>query len=372
MVSVTVSNESAEDILIPDTVFCLETAGSNGTCDLVPGGTDWGVNWFGATPVGRKGKFTLGGHESRTFYGDLMAFHDKRLMMPGQYALRVRHVFLDIRSNTFLYTVDEPRGENRAFWLTMVQTPPADTTFLVPYFTDYRLEPALAAHASSDYTKIAAYYALSWKPTPDIVTQLRRVQAYATPGLPEAFDTRLHLDIATAYQMLAMELARRGSLDQGVQQAKQGMAVLDQLAQGSEYARAAAKAVVSDGPWTRSELEHYAAILNGTAHARVVPVKPLATCVVLNTNATFTAWFGYQNDNNGILQVPRGSRNSFSPAPADRGQPINFTFGRHAKLFSVTAPVGTSLRWTLDGKTAEAQTDSDRCGSNDDQEKGQH
>jgi hypothetical protein len=328
------------------------------------------VNWFDRNSD--RGKFTLGGHESRTFYGDLMAFHDPPFMVPGRYTLRVRLISLDIPSDAFSYTVDEPKGENRAFWLTMVQTPRAPATFTVPYFFDYRLEPALAAHPSSDYTKIAAYYALSAKPTPGHAAQLHRLQAFLTPGVPEAFGTRLQFDIVTVYQDLAMELARRGSLDQGVQQAKQGMAVLDQLAQGSEYARAAAKAVVRDGPWTRSELEHYAAILNGTAHARVVPVKPLATCVVLNTNATFTAWFGYQNDNNGILQVPRGSRNSFAPAPADRGQPINFTFGRHAKLFSVTAPVGTSLRWTLDGKTAEAQTDSDRCGSNDDQEKGQH
>jgi hypothetical protein len=330
------------------------------------------LNWFERRSAG---KFTLGGHESRTFYGDLMAFHDKRLMMPGQYALRVRHVFLDIPSNTFLYTVDEPRGENRAFWLTMVQTPPAPATFLVPYFGDYRLRPALAAHPSSDYAKIAAYYRIfeAQAPTPDLATQLRRLQAYATPGLPEAFDVRLHLDIATAYQSLAIELARRVSLDQGVLQAEQGMAVLDQLAEGSEYARAAAKALEANGPWTRSELEHYTAVTNGTAHERLVPIKPLATCVVLNTNATFTAWFGYQNDNNGILQVPRGPRNSFSPAPADRGQPINFTLGRRAKVFSVTVPVGTSLRWTLDGKTVEAQADSDRCGSNDDhQEEGQH
>jgi hypothetical protein len=35
VVSVTVSNESSEDIFIPGTVFCLETAGSNSRFDLV-------------------------------------------------------------------------------------------------------------------------------------------------------------------------------------------------------------------------------------------------------------------------------------------------------------------------------------------------
>jgi hypothetical protein len=93
------------------------------------------LNWFDRNSA--EGKFTLGGHESRTFCGDLMAFHDKRLMMPGQYPLRVRLVSLDIPSDTFFYTVDEPKGENRAIWLTMVQTPQDLATFLVPYFGDY-------------------------------------------------------------------------------------------------------------------------------------------------------------------------------------------------------------------------------------------
>jgi len=51
-----------------------------------------------------------------------------------------------------------------------------------------------------------------------------------------------------------------------------------------------------------------------------LPVQPTVKCVDAN-GATFTAVFGYTNPNSTAVTVAVGSGNSFSPDPANRGQP---------------------------------------------------
>jgi hypothetical protein len=70
-----------------------------------------------------------------------------------------------------------------------------------------------------------------------------------------------------------------------------------------------------------------------------------------NRDGTFNLYFGYQNRNwSEELDIPVGPDNSFSPGPADRGQPTHFLVNRQKLVFAVVVPkdFGTqTLVWTL-------------------------
>ena len=70
---------------------------------------------------------------------------------------------------------------------------------------------------------------------------------------------------------------------------------------------------------------------------------------VRNKNGTLTLSFGYYNMNNVDVTVPPGDANLFSPAPADRNQPITFLKGRHRFACSmvVDGTFNGSLQWTV-------------------------
>jgi uncharacterized repeat protein (TIGR01451 family) len=82
-------------------------------------------------------------------------------------------------------------------------------------------------------------------------------------------------------------------------------------------------------------------------------VKPFVNCVD-NTGDTFSATFTYTSAESATVTIPAGSAgNSFSPAPANRGQPSTFAPG--SDEFTVMGiPNGTSLAWTLTTETATA------------------
>ena len=70
-----------------------------------------------------------------------------------------------------------------------------------------------------------------------------------------------------------------------------------------------------------------------------------------NPDGTYTMWFGYMNRNyEEEPHVQVGEANSFSPGPADRGQPTHFYTRRQLFTFSVVVPADwgdQSLVWTL-------------------------
>jgi len=70
---------------------------------------------------------------------------------------------------------------------------------------------------------------------------------------------------------------------------------------------------------------------------------------VRNKNGTLTLSFGYYNMNSVDVTVPPGDANLFSPAPADRNQPITFLKGRHRFVCSmvVDGAFNGSLQWTV-------------------------
>ena len=94
-------------------------------------------------------------------------------------------------------------------------------------------------------------------------------------------------------------------------------------------------------------------------------VRPVLECVVKNNNGTYTAKFGYSNDNTVPVTISMGSNNKFTPNPQNRGQTTVFQPGRIRNAFSVIFN-GNNLVWYLkgpdgQGRTATASRNSARC-----------
>jgi RHS repeat-associated protein len=94
-------------------------------------------------------------------------------------------------------------------------------------------------------------------------------------------------------------------------------------------------------------------------------VKPVLECVLNNGGASYTARFGYENDNTVSETIPVSDSNKFSPTPTNRGQTTVFQVGRQYYVFNVNFN-GSSLVWTLKGpdntaRTATASSSSTAC-----------
>jgi uncharacterized repeat protein (TIGR01451 family) len=85
----------------------------------------------------------------------------------------------------------------------------------------------------------------------------------------------------------------------------------------------------------------------GESPGAVSPIGVFVTCVV-NHGSTYDAVFGYESDNVVAETVPIGPANTFSPLPADRGQPTTFLPSRVEEAVNVTGiPSSAPLTWTL-------------------------
>lgn len=92
-------------------------------------------------------------------------------------------------------------------------------------------------------------------------------------------------------------------------------------------------------------------------------VQPITECVSDNGDGTFTAYFGYLNQNASAVNVPVGPENRFNPAPQDRGQPTTFQPGRVVAAFSVVANNNNTLTWTLQGSVTSAGSADPPCAT---------
>jgi uncharacterized repeat protein (TIGR01451 family) len=77
-----------------------------------------------------------------------------------------------------------------------------------------------------------------------------------------------------------------------------------------------------------------------------LPVQPTVKCVD-NNGGTFTAVFGYSNPNTTPVTVAVGSGNSFTPDPANRGQPTTFNPGTVESAVTTSGDTGSSIVWSL-------------------------
>jgi hypothetical protein len=80
---------------------------------------------------------------------------------------------------------------------------------------------------------------------------------------------------------------------------------------------------------------------------------------VKNPDGTLTLIWGYYSHNPKTVTIPAGPANSFSPAPADRNQPIRFAPGRHrfACAMVVEPNAAERVQWTVSwGGTTSTST----------------
>ncbi len=77
------------------------------------------------------------------------------------------------------------------------------------------------------------------------------------------------------------------------------------------------------------------------------PIRVFVSCVT-NGAASYSARFGYENDNTADVAIAIGPANGFTPAPEARGQPTTFQPGTVQEAFTVAGiPNGVSLTWTV-------------------------
>lgn len=76
-------------------------------------------------------------------------------------------------------------------------------------------------------------------------------------------------------------------------------------------------------------------------------VGVFVTCVT-NSGDTYSATFGYENEDTETNTIAVGPLNRFVPGPENRGQPTSFEPGNHPQAVTVTdIPNGTLLTWSL-------------------------
>src|SRR5262249_10027320 len=106
-----------------------------------------------------------------------------------------------------------------------------------------------------------------------------------------------------------------------------------------------------------------------TAAAAKKPVQPILECVADAGGGSYTAHFGYENENASAIRIPVGSSNKFTPVPEHRGQTTLFAPGRSPAYPNAAFQVGfdgSDLVWRLKGpdgqtRTATASSTSPRC-----------
>lgn len=88
-------------------------------------------------------------------------------------------------------------------------------------------------------------------------------------------------------------------------------------------------------------------------------VRPIMECVENHGDGTYTAWFGYLNENPNVLTINIGVGNKFVGAPAeDMGQPTIFQPGRYENVFSAEFVEGDNFVWTLGGPNGHGSVNS--------------
>lgn len=94
------------------------------------------------------------------------------------------------------------------------------------------------------------------------------------------------------------------------------------------------------------------------------PLSPSLECVAATSGGGLRAELGWRNTGPGTVLMPIGAGNSFSPAPADRGQPTELAPGTTrpwpANPFSVDFD-GNPLTWDLGGAAVTATRASRAC-----------
>ncbi|MEO1655251.1 MAG: HYR domain-containing protein, partial [Bacteroidota bacterium] len=94
----------------------------------------------------------------------------------------------------------------------------------------------------------------------------------------------------------------------------------------------------------------------------VPDVTPILECVLNNGDGTLRAYFGYENLNEGEVEIPLGENNNFSGfEDPNQGQGIIFEAGRVSGAFSIVFPANGQVTWNLGTGSATASISSNLC-----------
>lgn len=359
---VIIANNGGTPITLPTVHLCLHGARPDGTtfsvgCSVGGMSVDDPNNHlqFAGTPQTQVQILSKATYTAYLPAPDDSFFFDSSLMQPGTYQLRFLLNGGDAASNTLQYVVDTPAGENLLIW-SVITSRPADRP--QPYVDD-QLTPLFIAHPNSDYAK-ASYLYRDMIHHGSLTDFAQRLQGYLANTPPQSFDGIYRTQLAETYLAMAEDAVRRAAAvtDTAVQFAAQGRAILQSLASSTDaYASWLATTSLSTEPWTRELLQRW---LDSAKPKRYIPIIPHADCVMLNSDGSYTAWFGYTNKNTGIYGAPIGPQNTFSSDPADRGQPTSLGIGEHQSAFSIHMTRGEQATWVLFGKPAVANAAGDR------------
>ncbi|WP_432825076.1 endo-1,4-beta-xylanase [Dactylosporangium sp. CA-092794] len=99
----------------------------------------------------------------------------------------------------------------------------------------------------------------------------------------------------------------------------------------------------------------------GTDETAFSKVVPRDVCVLPAGGNAYTAYFGYNNPNAFGLPVPIGAANTFTPAPADRGQPVAFLPFQRPRRVAVPFTSGSSVTWQLGGQSVTVTAMTPQC-----------
>ncbi|GGK03163.1 hypothetical protein GCM10010123_36370 [Pilimelia anulata] len=99
------------------------------------------------------------------------------------------------------------------------------------------------------------------------------------------------------------------------------------------------------------------------ASAHYGQVVPAVECVTTPVDGRYRAIFSYTNYAASTTTVALGSGNAVTPSTLNGTQPTRFSPGQRRAAFTTTAvPVGTEIRWTVNGNAATARASSRSCG----------
>ena len=82
-------------------------------------------------------------------------------------------------------------------------------------------------------------------------------------------------------------------------------------------------------------------------------------CVADRGGGLYSAYFGYNNPNPFVVEVPVGSQNEITSGPINQGQPTSFSPGRATMVFSLD--FYGAVGWRLDGTHVIASNGDAPC-----------
>ncbi|MGH2508283.1 MAG: serine/threonine protein kinase [Ktedonobacteraceae bacterium] len=94
-----------------------------------------------------------------------------------------------------------------------------------------------------------------------------------------------------------------------------------------------------------------------------VTITPLLDCIV-PVNASFAAVFGYTNNGNATVTIPKGPNNALflmNGSQVQQAQPTSFAPGTHKPAFQVRFPRNSSVTWRLNGVEVTATPSTPEC-----------